>query len=228
METDALVRAVVDLVGIVAALSGAVALFAAKGGAAHRTGGLVFRGTVLFGGGALALLALTVGDLFHGLLLGLAAYLVVSGPRAVARHVAKTPPALPDRVGVVALAVGGVALGAWGLVNLSTAGPSGAAVLYAGSGVLVLGLAVREHRFLAREPEGHALVVQHVGSMLVAYLAVLTAWGTSSGLRTTLPTWAPWLGPIAIGAPVTIRWLAQTRAHGVRARFLRDPPADAG
>jgi len=70
----------------------------------------------------------------------------------------------------------------------------------------------------------------HIAGMGIAYIAMLTAFYVDNGphlpLWDHLPTWAFWLLPSAIGAPIVARSIARAR-RAAPARPLNQPPPPA-
>jgi len=70
----------------------------------------------------------------------------------------------------------------------------------------------------------------HIAGMGIAYIAMLTAFYVDNGphlpLWDHLPTWAFWLLPSAIGAPIVARSIAHAR-RAAPARPLNQPPPPA-
>jgi hypothetical protein len=201
-------------------LAGLVAFATAKGGAVHRAAGRAFHAATLGLALVVVPVALGLGDVFHALVGLMSAYLVHSGRREVLRHREGAPVGPAERLPLGGLALCGVGLVLWATAFASDEAPSGYTVVTAGFGGLLLYLSFTEWRRLARPPSEHGWLLQHVGAMGAAVVAVATAFGSIVQPVIALPSWMPWLAPIAIGGVVIVRWLAQVRREGVRATFL--------
>jgi len=210
--------AVVTLVRTGHIAAGSIALFVApgamltvKGGRWHRRWGRVY----VWAMGVVAVTALALATVRPNLFLALIAvfsfYLAYIGQRTIAR---RRPP-LGHRVtgldwgGVVVAGAGAVGLLLYALLPRGGGRPGlwPVALIFGFLGLLLAG---RELRSFWRPPaDPHAWRYRHMGDMLGAYIATVSAFSVVN--FTFLPPIVRWLWPTAVGVPLIVLWIRNYR-----------------
>jgi len=210
--------AVVTLVRAGHIAAGSIALFAApgamltvKGGRWHRRWGRVY----VWAMGVVAVTALALAafrpNLFLALLAIFSFYLALIGQRSIARR------RLPSGRRVTALDYGGAVVAGTGAVGLllyallpRESGRPGlwpVALLFGLLGLLLAGRELRSFWRPAAEPR--AWLYRHMGNMLGAYIATVSAFSVVN--FTVLPPIVRWLWPTTVGVPLIGLWIRHYR-----------------
>lgn len=189
------------LAGVLALVSGLVAMATRKGGQRHNQAGKVYvlsMGVVVTTAVPLAVWA---ADWFLLAIAVFSGYLVFAGYRVITRRRARlTDATRTDWVGHgTMVAAGGVMVGVGGWQ--SATGESGLApvlVVFGAIGILLAGRSLAEFR--ESPDERTPWFGKHIPYMGGAYIATVTATVTVN--LTMLPPLVRWLGPTAIGVPL--------------------------
>jgi hypothetical protein len=201
--------------GFVALVVGPAAMAARKGARWHRWWGR----TYVAGMATVAVTAVGMAAVRPNPFLLLVAvfsfHLAFTGYRAIARA-RRGGAGWPDWAGAVIAAAGGVGLVAWALWPRAAGRPA-VWVIAVVFGVIGVAVAVRELRGLVvPDPDRHAWRYRHMGNMLGAYIATVSAFSAVN--LTVLPPLVRWLWPTAIGVPaiVALRTRERRRLEGGR------------
>ena len=210
-----------DIAGALRALhitAGSMALFVAPGAMLARKGGVWHRrwGKVYFW--AMAAVAATAVALsvirpspFLAMIGVFSFYLAFSGYRVLYR---KRPErgqraTMLDWTGAALVLAASAGLVAWALWSRASGG-SDLWIVALVFGVVGLGLAARDvHDFRRPPAERNAWWYRHMGNMLGAYIATLSAFSVVN--FTFLPPVARWLWPTVLGTPVIAVWIRYYR-----------------
>lgn len=188
--------------GVVALLAGLVAIVTRKGGGRHNKAGKVYVISMVFVVTTAVPLSVWIESWFLLAVAVFSGYLVVAGYRVITRRRADlTEPTGTDYAthGTM-LAAGGtmVVVGGWRIVI----GSPGLAPVLVVFGLIGASLAVRELRQLRALPSDRTPWFQrHIAFMGGGYIATVTAAVTVN--LTMLPPLVRWLGPTAVGVPLT-------------------------
>jgi uncharacterized membrane protein len=209
--------------GFVALLAGLVALATEKGGQRHRTAGKVYvlaMGVVV--GTVFPLLAFDPDSFFRQFLALVAVfsgYFAFSGYRVLARKRPADGGEPVDVAAAILVTTVTLVLGGWG-VWLVVAGDTFGVVMVV-FGTLGLSLGVGDlRRFLVGEAGGERWLVDHLGRMLGAYIATVTAVSVVN--LTMVPRVVAWLWPTAVGVPLIWYWQYEYTGTGPFARLASD------
>jgi len=189
------------LAGVVALLTGLVAIVTRKGGERHNRAGKVYVLSMIFVVTTAVPLSVWIESWFLLAIAIFSGYLVVAGYRVIThRRAGLAEPTRADyAVHGTMLAAGGamVAAGAWRTV----AEPPGLAPVLVIFGFIGAALAVRELLQLRAPPTDRTpWFERHIVFMGGGYIATVTAAVTVN--LTTLPPLVSWLGPTAVGVPL--------------------------
>ncbi len=197
--------------------AGFMALFVAPGAMLTQKGGLWHRrwGKIYFW--AMAVVALTAvllslyrPNLFLLLLAVFSFYLALSGYRVLSRKFARAGERATtlDWSATALTSAASAGLVVYGLAGLGSG--SSFAIVPIAFGVLGSVLAGRDaHRFLRPPADKHAWWFIHMGNMLGAYIATVSAFSAVN--FTFLPPIVRWLWPTVIGVPGISIWIAYYR-----------------
>lgn len=207
--------------GAVGLLSLGVPLAARKGGPVHVRAGRVYAwamGISAVTGAYVAGVkipdpATRDGGIFLLFVAVLAATTTVHGLRALHHKRRKGPVLGLPEVGLPGLlAVGGLAMAAWGL--------SRGIVLFTAFGLLGMLVGGNAFRWWARAPVGpKEWLLEHIGGMIGSGIGTVTAFLVVNAHRVDLPVpgWVVWLTPTFLGVPALVAWqrsVAPKRAAG--------------
>ncbi|GAB3023681.1 hypothetical protein [Natronobiforma cellulositropha] len=186
--------------GVVALLSGLVALLTRKGGQRHATGGTYYVYAMAVVVVTALPLALVDANLFLFTIAIFSGYLVFTGYRVLSR---KRPEpgvaAYRDWAGHLLMLVAGVGMigyGGWGWLSGSAIAP--ALIVFGIIGVTISVTNVRE--ILEPPADRMTWFYRHLGLMGGGYIATVTAAITVN--LTVVPPLARWLAPTLIGVPL--------------------------
>jgi hypothetical protein len=208
----------------VALLSGAIALYALKGGRLHRSSGMVFVYSMLImssTGAVMALLQPNLGNVMGGVL---TFYLVLSGLLTVRSRVAEF-----QRADVAVLlmplfvAVAGVSLGSMALASADgTKNGVPAPAYFVFAAVALLALAGDLRMMLGRRLEGAPRLARHLWRMCFAFWIATASFFLGPSRRLPAPLrHSPLLPvPVVLVLLVMFYWLARVSVMQRRARSL--------
>lgn len=186
--------------GVLALVAASLALFSAKGKAAHVRAGRAFgMGMAAVTVGGLGLLALRP-NLFLLCIALFSAWLVATGWRA-ARLRDGRPRAVDHALtwGMIALGAGMVGWGLWGLVQ----GHERAVVLAVFGGIGLCS-ALADLWATRRQVDGQRRIARHMTRMMGGTIAAVTAVLVVNG--SALPDVVRWLAPTVVLVPVIVWW----------------------
>ena len=206
------------LAGFVALVVAPGAMVARKGGRWHRRWGKVYFWAMAAVALTAVVLAIRGSDLFLLLAAVFAFYLAFSGYRVLYRkrpHKGDRATLLDWTVTVLALAGSG-ALAAYGLSTLIAGLSFGVvAVVFGGLGLLFAGLDVRS--FVHLPADKNAWWFTHMGNMLGAYIATVSAFSATN--LDFLPPVVRWLWPTVLGGIGIFVWTGYYRAKFNRRKW---------
>lgn len=206
-----LVRAGHIAAGSIALFAGPGAMLTVKGGLWHRRWGRVY----VWAMGVVAVTALVLATVRPNLFLALVAvfsfYLAFIGQRTIARR------RLPQGRRVTGLDWGGAVVAGAGAVGLliyvllpregRRPGVWPVALIFGLLGLLLVGRELRS--FWRPDAESRAWWYRHMGNMLGAYIATVSAFSVVN--FTVLPPIIRWLWPTAVGVPLIGLWVRHYR-----------------
>ncbi|MES3629369.1 MAG: hypothetical protein PPP56_04295 [Longimonas sp.] len=196
--------------GFLALFAGPAAMYARKGGTAHRRWGQVFAvsmGVVVVTAVPLAIASTNVFLLFVS---GFSGYFVWTGVRALQHKPGGAGPARPDWIGTGSMLLVSMGLIVWGGWMQGQSTVASVALVFGSIGTALAGYDLYDLFAPASDPR--AWFYTHLSRMLGGYIAAVTAFATTT--LTMLPPLVRWLGPTAVGV-AGIVWL--TRSY--RRRF---------
>lgn len=219
VSPEAVVLGVHVAAGVVALVAGFGALVTAKGGRRHRFAGRTFlRAMAVVVGSVIPLFAFDLASFFRQFLLLVAVfsgYLAFSGYRVLSRKRPADDAQAVDWIAAGLVVVACLGLGGWGLRLVVGGNPFG--VVMVAFGAIGLSFGVSDVRtFRAADPE-RAWMMEHLGRMVGAYIATVTAVSVVN-LADVLPI-ASWLWPTAVGVPLILYWQAKYGDTGPFARL---------
>lgn len=193
------------LAGMLAFFVAPGALMTRKGALWHRRWGKVYFWSMAVVAATAAPMAIYRSNPFL-LLVGLFSfYLAFSGYRILShkRPQAGQGPASMDWLAAGIGFTGGLGLLLWGLLTLRTSSFGVIALVF---GTLGITVSCRDtHRFVHPSTDKRAWLYGHMGNMLGAYIATVSAFSAVNLLF--LPPLVRWLWPTAIGVPTLILWI---------------------
>lgn len=237
MEIQPIVRLLLGLhvaAGMLALVSGPMAMVLAKGGRGHRRWGQLFFWAmfVIFVSALCVLIARP--NVFLLVIAILSFYSAFSGYRVLYR---KRPTASGANAGrldwaaaLIAL-VAGASFIVWGLLTLTTAPPDWLvpfAILGMVFGLSLAATALTDLRgFRQRAPDRHWWWYYHMSRMLGAYIAAVTAFVVQNVSPLLAPeyAWLTWVAPTAIGSPAISYWVRHYRQKFDRSAVNLPTPA---
>lgn len=191
--------------GVLAVLAGIGALVTAKGQRRHRRAGTVFVASM---GAVVATVFLLLAfdptsvRAFLTLVAVFSGYLAFSGYRVLSRKRPSDEPRTADWAAAVAVVLSCLALGGWGVAQLTTGAAFGTVlVAFGGIGLVLGGGDLR--RFRAADRSGDWLPF-HLTRMLAAFVATVSAV-SAVNLTGTLG-FVAWLWPTVVGTPLIAYW----------------------
>ena len=211
--------------------AGTIALFAApgamllaKGGQWHRRLGRTFVRAMGIVAATAIMLATLRPNLFLVLVAVFSFYLAFTGQRAIARRrLAPGQLATPrDWVGAIVAGGGAIALLLWAVLPRAGGRPGlwPVALVFGLVGLLLAGREAQGFRHVATEPR--AWLYRHMGNMLGAYIATVSAFSVVN--FSVLPPLVRWLWPTMIGVPLIVVWTRHYR-HRFAKPSVRASPA---
>jgi len=200
------------LAGVTALGAAGVAVGSAKGGNLHRRSGNVYTLAMLGTGTTALVLSVMHPNVFLFAVGVFSLYLVFTGWRAAMVRDGR-PRSLDHAVGAV-MGLAGIGMLVWGAQGvLINAGAQPVILLAFGS--IGLTLALADWRDWHRGPvTGKARIARHLGRMLGATIATVTAAGVVN--LEFLPDLVVWLGPTVLITPVILWWTARVTRGSVR------------
>lgn len=205
--------------GVVALVAGAVALLTEKGGDRHRLAGRVYVAAMAVVVGTVPVLLAfdptSFGRQFLTLIAVFSGYLVFTGYRVLSRKRPTAEAAPVDWAAAVVVVVGAVGLGGWGLFLGADGRAIGSVMAVFGAIGATAGL--NDLRGFRSSERRDPWVAAHLGRMLGGYIATVTAVAVVN-LTGVLPPLVVWLGPTAVGVPLSLYWQASYADVGPFAR----------
>ena len=193
------------LAGVVALAAAGIAVGSAKGGRLHRRSGNAYTRAMALVGLSALVLAVVHPSPFLFAVGVFTLYLVFTGWRAAMMRDGR--PRRLDHAGGAVMTVAGVAMLGWGAQGV-LAGSGAQPVILLVFGSIGLTLALSDWRDWARGPvTGKARIARHLGRMLGATIATITAAGVVN--LDFLPDLMVWLGPTALITPIIFWWTAR-------------------
>ena len=201
------------LAGVSALAAAGVAVGSAKGGRLHRRSGNAYTLAMVFVGLSALVLSVVHPNPFLFAVGVFSLYLVFTGWRAAIIRDGK--PRRLDHAGGTVMALAGLGMLGWGAQGM-LAGSGAQPVILLAFGSIGLTMALADWRDWARGPiAGKARIARHLGRMLGATVATITAAGVVN--LGFLPDLVVWLGPTALIIPVIFWWTARVMRGAVHA-----------
>ena len=189
--------------GFVALVAGLIAMIARKGRRLHRNAGKTYFWSMAWVAGTAFVLAPVYHNVFLFLIAVLAFYSALTGYRALARkNPFTTPPTMWDWAAASVLAAAGAGMLVLAITRSTLVVASFLPMLVV-FGAISLFLSLSEMRSLYRPPvlKG-AWLLKHIGNMIGAYIATMTAFSATN--FSFLPLAVRWLWPTLVLVPVII------------------------
>jgi len=201
------------LAGVSALAAAGVAVGSAKGGRLHRRSGNAYTLAMVFVGLSALVLSVVHPNPFLFAVGVFSLYLVFTGWRAAIVRDGK--PRRLDHAGGTVMALAGLGMLGWAGQGV-LAGSGAQPVILLAFGSIGLTMALADWRDWARGPiAGKARIARHLGRMLGATVATITAAGVVN--LGFLPDLVVWLGPTALIIPVIFWWTARVMRGAVHA-----------
>ncbi len=200
------------LAGVAALAAAGIAVGSAKGGRLHRRSGNAYTLAMAFVGFSALVLAVAHRNPFLFAVGVFSLYLVFTGWRAATARDGR--PRRLDHAGGAVMALAGIGMLGWGAQGL-LAGHGAQPVILLAFGSIGLTMALADWRDWARGPiRGKARIARHLGRMLGATIATVTAAGAVN--LGFLPDLVVWLGPTTLITPVIFWWSARVTRGAVQ------------
>lgn len=205
------------IAGVIALLAGVGALVTSKGGHRHRLSGRVYVGAMgVVVGTVFPLLAFdpTPNRIFLTLVAIFSGYFAFSGYRVLSRKRSSDTVGRIDWIAALLVVGACLFLGGWGVGFLFGGDSFGTVMIVFGAIGLLVGISdLREFR---NQDQRGPWMVEHLGRMMGAYIATVTAVSVVNFSETS-PV-VSWLWPTIIGVPLIWYWF---RKYGDMGPFAR-------
>lgn len=182
--------------GFLALSTGLIALITRKGGGRHRLSGRGFYYLMLTVAFTAVVISTMKFNLFLLLIAGFAFYQTIQGYRSV-KNKSLRPAAIDWLATITGLVTGIIMIWTFNTVLLVFGGIC--LFLFIGD------LRAYNAALRGKELPKLAWLARHIGMMMGAYLATVTAFVVVN-VRNVEPEWLPWLAPTAIGVPLMQYW----------------------
>jgi uncharacterized membrane protein len=208
-------------VGIIALITGAMAIFTKKGKGKHRSSGKIYfwAMTLVFITGLIVAGYRTNTFLF--MISFLSYYCVFAGVRILhlkKLHRSQSPRWFDWLAGIINTVANLIFLGMGIRILIVTPHQVSAIVLYTGFGLGGLSLSYTNLKpFLMRPDNGYHWYLTHIGNMMGGYIATTTAFFSTVVSRTEImPPVLAFMLPAALGVPALLYWLRRTEQKFTR------------